>query len=121
MALEHALLVALREQPASGLELAGEVPGEPVSKWMTGQVVSEAGRRAALEKLLPAQRSDFTEIFEIMAGLLVQVRPYMGLDLLLPLFAAAILGGIGSVPGAMFGAVSVCAVQSWGTTSSIKP
>jgi branched-chain amino acid transport system permease protein len=25
----------------------------------------------------------------------------MGLDLLLPLFAAAILGGIGSVPGAM--------------------
>jgi len=35
------------------------------------------------------------------AGLLVQIRPQMGLDLLLPLFAAAILGGIGSVPGAM--------------------
>jgi branched-chain amino acid transport system permease protein len=37
----------------------------------------------------------------VMAGLLVQIRPQMGLDLLLPLFAAAILGGIGSVPGAM--------------------
>ena len=38
----------------------------------------------------------------VSAGLLVQIRPEMGLDLLLPLFAAAILGGIGSVPGAMF-------------------
>lgn len=37
----------------------------------------------------------------VIAGLLVQVRPEMGLDLLLPLFAAAILGGIGNVPGAM--------------------
>jgi branched-chain amino acid transport system permease protein len=39
----------------------------------------------------------------VMAGLLVQIRPHMGNDLLLPLFAAAILGGIGSVPGAMVG------------------
>jgi branched-chain amino acid transport system permease protein len=37
----------------------------------------------------------------VMSGLLVQIRPQMGLDLLLPLFAAAILGGIGSAPGAM--------------------
>ncbi len=34
----------------------------------------EAGRRAALEKLLPEQRSDFAEIFEVMAGLPVTVR-----------------------------------------------
>ncbi|MGR6330115.1 pyruvate, phosphate dikinase [Sphingomonas sp. XXL09] len=34
----------------------------------------EAGRRAALDRLLPAQRSDFTEIFEVMAGLPVTVR-----------------------------------------------
>ncbi|HWI86656.1 MAG TPA: pyruvate, phosphate dikinase, partial [Sphingomonas sp.] len=34
----------------------------------------EAGRRAALDKLLPAQRSDFAEIFEIMAGLPVTIR-----------------------------------------------
>jgi pyruvate,orthophosphate dikinase len=35
---------------------------------------SEAGRRAALEKLLPMQREDFTELFEIMAGLPVTIR-----------------------------------------------
>ncbi len=34
----------------------------------------ENGRRAALEKLLPEQRSDFAEIFEVMAGLPVTVR-----------------------------------------------
>ena len=34
----------------------------------------EAGRRAALEKLLPEQRSDFVEIFEVMAGLPCTIR-----------------------------------------------
>ena len=34
----------------------------------------EAGRRAALAKLLPAQRADFEEIFRIMAGLPVTIR-----------------------------------------------
>jgi branched-chain amino acid transport system permease protein len=43
----------------------------------------------------------------VMAGLLVQIRPHMGHDLLLPLFAAAILGGIGSVPGAMLAGILV--------------
>tara|TARA_R110002049_G_scaffold10127_3_gene50438 strand:+ start:146428 stop:147342 length:915 start_codon:yes stop_codon:yes gene_type:complete len=43
----------------------------------------------------------------VMAGLLVQIRPYMGFDLLLPLFAAAILGGIGSIPGAMIGGLII--------------
>jgi branched-chain amino acid transport system permease protein len=38
---------------------------------------------------------------------LVQIRPFMGFDLLLPLFAAAILGGIGSVPGAFVGALII--------------
>ncbi len=33
-----------------------------------------AGRRAALEKLLPMQRADFAELFEIMAGLPVTIR-----------------------------------------------
>jgi pyruvate,orthophosphate dikinase len=35
---------------------------------------NEAGRRAALDKLLPEQRSDFAEIFAIMAGLPVTIR-----------------------------------------------
>ncbi len=33
-----------------------------------------AGRRAALDKLLPFQRQDFTELFRIMAGLPVTIR-----------------------------------------------
>lgn len=43
----------------------------------------------------------------VFSGLVVQIRPQMGLDLLLPLFAAAILGGIGSVPGAMLAGLIV--------------
>jgi pyruvate,orthophosphate dikinase len=35
---------------------------------------NEAGRRAALDRLLPAQRSDFEQIFRIMAGLPVTIR-----------------------------------------------
>ncbi|MDP3523660.1 MAG: pyruvate, phosphate dikinase [Hoeflea sp.] len=35
---------------------------------------SEIGRRAALAKLLPMQRSDFIELFEIMKGLPVTIR-----------------------------------------------
>ncbi|MEB2847091.1 pyruvate, phosphate dikinase [Rhizobiales bacterium RZME27] len=34
----------------------------------------EAGRRAALDKLLPMQRSDFIELFSIMSGLPVTIR-----------------------------------------------
>jgi pyruvate,orthophosphate dikinase len=34
----------------------------------------EKGRRAALEKLLPEQRGDFVEIFEVMAGLPCTIR-----------------------------------------------
>lgn len=34
----------------------------------------EKGRRAALDKLLPEQRKDFTEIFEVMAGLPCTIR-----------------------------------------------
>jgi len=35
---------------------------------------NESGRRAALEKLLPMQRSDFEAIFKVMAGLPVTIR-----------------------------------------------
>jgi branched-chain amino acid transport system permease protein len=40
-------------------------------------------------------------------GVLVQIRPLMGLSLLLPMFAAAILGGIGSVRGAVLGGLII--------------
>ena len=46
----------------------------------------------------------------VFYGLTVQVRPEMGINLLLPLFTAAILGGVGSVSGAVIGAllISLC-------------
>ena len=43
----------------------------------------------------------------LMLGLLVQIRPAMGSDLLLQLFAAAILGGVGSITGALLGGIIV--------------
>jgi branched-chain amino acid transport system permease protein len=43
----------------------------------------------------------------VFVGLTVQVRPLMGFELLLPLFAAAILGGVGSVYGAVLGGLVV--------------
>lgn len=48
----------------------------------------------------------------VMAGLTVQLRPQLGFDLLLPLFAAAILGGIGSVWGAVIGGLVVGVAES---------
>jgi branched-chain amino acid transport system permease protein len=43
----------------------------------------------------------------VLIGLTVQVRPLLGFELLLPLFAAVILGGIGSVYGALAGSLIV--------------
>jgi branched-chain amino acid transport system permease protein len=51
-----------------------------------------------------------------MSGLVVQIRPEMGLDLLLPLFAAAILGGIGSVPGAMLAGLIIGLAEAMAVT-----
>ena len=48
----------------------------------------------------------------IAAGLTVQLRPQIGFALLLPLFAAAILGGIGSVGGAVIGGLIVGLAES---------
>ena len=61
----------------------------------------------------------------VIAGLIIQIRPEMGLDLLLPLFAAAILGGIGSVPGAMaagliIGISEAVAVAAAGSSAGIS-
>lgn len=49
----------------------------------------------------------------VFAGLTGQIRPLMGFDLLLPLFAAAILGGIGNVWGAVVGGLIVGLAESF--------
>ena len=48
----------------------------------------------------------------VLLGVTVQVRPQMGFDLLLPLFAAAILGGIGSPIGAVLGGLLIGMAES---------
>lgn len=48
----------------------------------------------------------------VLYGVTVQVRPEMGISLLLPLFAAAILGGVGSVPGAVLAALLISLAEN---------
>ena len=47
-----------------------------------------------------------------LIGLTIQLRPGIGFDLLLPLFSAAILGGIGSVYGAVLGGLVIGITES---------
>lgn len=49
----------------------------------------------------------------VLQGLTVQVRPQLGFDLLLPVFAAAILGGIGSPLGALAGGLIVGTAEAF--------
>jgi branched-chain amino acid transport system permease protein len=49
----------------------------------------------------------------VFAGITVQLRPTMGAELLLPLFAAVILGGIGSVWGSVVGGLLVGLTESF--------
>ncbi|MDO5604088.1 MAG: branched-chain amino acid ABC transporter permease [Paracoccus sp. (in: a-proteobacteria)] len=48
----------------------------------------------------------------VLYGLTVQIRPEIGFHLLLPLFAAAILGGVGNVYGAVLGGLIVGLAES---------
>jgi len=49
----------------------------------------------------------------VLYGVSVQLRPELGFHLLLPLFAAAILGGVGNVVGAVIGGFVVGLVESF--------
>ena len=48
----------------------------------------------------------------VLIGITIQLRPAIGFDLLLPLFSAAILGGIGSVYGAVLGGLVIGIAES---------
>jgi branched-subunit amino acid ABC-type transport system permease component len=51
----------------------------------------------------------------VLFGLNLVIQPNMGWDLVIPIFAAAILGGIGNPYGAMAGAVVIGVGQEWST------
>ena len=60
----------------------------------------------------------------VLYGLTVQLRPELGFSLLLPLFAAAILGGTGSMYGAVVGGLVVGLAENLSVMvipSSYKP
>ena len=60
----------------------------------------------------------------VFYGVTVQVRPEMGINLLLPLFTAAILGGVGRVGGAVAGALLISLAENLVTLvipNSYKP
>ena len=48
----------------------------------------------------------------VLYGLTVQVSPEMGFNLVLPMFAAAILGGVGSIYGAVLGGLIIGLAES---------
>ncbi|MGH7278024.1 MAG: branched-chain amino acid ABC transporter permease, partial [Candidatus Rokuibacteriota bacterium] len=51
----------------------------------------------------------------ILFGLNLVIHPNMGWDLVIPIFSAAIVGGIGNPYGAMGGALLIGLVQEWST------
>ncbi|MFC5586889.1 branched-chain amino acid ABC transporter permease [Nitratireductor kimnyeongensis] len=56
--------------------------------------------------------ASLASIAGVLYGLTVQLRPEIGFHLLLPLFAAAILGGVGNVFGAVIGGLIVGLAES---------
>ncbi|MBS0374737.1 MAG: branched-chain amino acid ABC transporter permease [Proteobacteria bacterium] len=54
----------------------------------------------------------------VAIGVLGQVRPAMGAELLLPFFTAAVLGGLGSLPGALVGGLLVGLAESWAVATA---
>jgi neutral amino acid transport system permease protein len=51
----------------------------------------------------------------VLAGAVTTVKPQMGFELLLPIFAAVILGGIGDAFGALAGGIVLGLVIEWST------
>lgn len=54
----------------------------------------------------------FAAVAGVLFGLTVQIAPDMGFNLILPMFAAAILGGIGSIYGAVLGGLIIGLAES---------
>jgi branched-chain amino acid transport system permease protein len=70
---------------------------------------------AATVKLTWVVSAALAALAGVFYGVTVQVRPEMGINLLLPLFTAAILGGVGSVAGAVVGAFAISLAENLST------
>jgi neutral amino acid transport system permease protein len=57
----------------------------------------------------------FAGLAGVMAGAVTQLQPELGFELLLPIFAAVVLGGIGNAFGALAGGVVLGLVIEWST------
>jgi neutral amino acid transport system permease protein len=57
----------------------------------------------------------FAGLAGVMAGAITQLQPELGFELLLPIFAAVVLGGIGNAFGALAGGVVLGLVIEWST------
>ena len=51
----------------------------------------------------------------MLAGAITQLQPELGFELLLPIFAAVVLGGIGNAFGALAGGMVLGLVIEWST------
>jgi neutral amino acid transport system permease protein len=57
----------------------------------------------------------FAGLAGVLTGAITQVQPELGFELLLPIFAAVVLGGIGNAYGALAGGVVLGLVIEWST------
>lgn len=51
----------------------------------------------------------------VFAGAITQIQPEMGFELLLPIFAAVVLGGIGNAFGALYAGILLGVIIEWST------
>jgi neutral amino acid transport system permease protein len=57
----------------------------------------------------------FAGLAGVLAGAITQVQPELGFELLLPIFAAVVMGGIGNAYGALAGGLVLGLVVEWST------
>src|SRR5215217_7145248 len=57
----------------------------------------------------------FAGLAGVLAGAITQVQPELGFELLLPIFAAVVMGGIGNAYGALAGGLVLGLVAEWST------
>jgi branched-subunit amino acid ABC-type transport system permease component len=57
----------------------------------------------------------FAGLAGVLYGATTQLQPEMGFELLLPIFAAVVLGGIGDAFGALAGGILLGVVVEWST------